>query len=91
MAWIDASDWKVRAQKLPADTTQAPGAPFVEYAQQTKFLSPAMKEMAQAILERRLHHAGHPIFRWNVGNVEAKEDNNDGRLKGGGPVAPPKP
>lgn len=69
---------------------EAPGAPFAEFYQQTKFLSPAMKEMNNAILERRFHHAGHPIFRWNAGNVEAKEDSNENvfPLKAGGKGSP---
>jgi phage terminase large subunit-like protein len=64
----------------------APHAPFIELPQRTQYLSPAMKEMNNAILEGRFHHDGNPVFAWNVGNVEAKEDANENvfPLKSGG-------
>lgn len=51
--------------------------PFVEYPQQVKFLSPALKEMQAALLDGRLHHDGNKVMRWMVGNVTAKQDAND--------------
>lgn len=64
----------------------APNAPFIEHPQRTQFLSPPMKEMNRAILEGRFHHDGNPVFAWNIGNVEAKEDANENvfPLKSGG-------
>jgi phage terminase large subunit-like protein len=69
---------------------EAPGAPFTEYPQKTQFLSPAMKELNNAILEGRAHHNGNPVLLWNVGNVEAKEDANENvfPLKAGGKGSP---
>lgn len=51
--------------------------PFVEYPQQVKFLSPALKEMEAASRSGRLHHDGNKVMRWMVGNVVAKMDANE--------------
>ena len=81
-----ACDPHLLTQLLAIVGDEAPGAPFIEYPQKTPFLSPAMKELNAAILEGRFHHDGNPILRWNVGNVEAREDNNENvfPLKSGG-------
>jgi len=36
-----------------------------------------MKEVEAAILARRLHHNGDPVFTWAMSNVIAREDNNE--------------
>lgn len=43
------------------------------YAQWTE----AMKETERLVLEGKLHHAGNPVMRWNMGNVVIRIDNND--------------
>ena len=38
-------------------------------------LSAPSKALERAILERTLRHDGHPVLRWNVGNVAVDIDN----------------
>ncbi|HCN90911.1 MAG TPA: hypothetical protein DIT28_17330, partial [Oxalobacteraceae bacterium] len=45
--------------------------------QTVKYLSDPMKEVEAAILARRLHHNGDPVFTWAMSNVIAREDNNE--------------
>ena len=49
----------------------------VETRQGYKTMSPAMKEIEQLVLGKKIIHDGHPIMRWNVGNVEVKSDENE--------------
>ena len=37
-------------------------------------MSAPMKAFERAVLARKLRHAGHPVLRWNVGNVVADMD-----------------
>ena len=37
-------------------------------------LSAPTKSLEQAVLSRRLRHDGHPLLRWNVGNVAVETD-----------------
>jgi phage terminase large subunit-like protein len=37
-------------------------------------LSAPSKALEKAVLERTLHHDGHPILRWNVSNVSVDID-----------------
>ena len=53
------------------------GAPMVEFPQQTKFYSPAMKDMEALTKEGRLFHDGNPILAWGISNVTAKVDANE--------------
>lgn len=48
----------------------------VEMPQNTKNLSPGMKELSGAILSKRVHHDGNAILTWNMQNVESKTDHN---------------
>ncbi|MDD5502575.1 MAG: terminase large subunit [Candidatus Thermoplasmatota archaeon] len=50
---------------------------MVEVRQGYKSMSPAMKEIEQLARGKKLIHSGHPILRWNVGNVEIKMDENE--------------
>lgn len=65
---------------------EIPAANFIDYPQTTPFLSPAMKELGNAIISGRFHHDGNPVLRWMIGNVEAREDANENvfPLKAGG-------
>jgi len=49
----------------------------VEVRQGYKTMSPAMKEIEQLCRGKKLIHGGHPVLRWNVGNVEVKSDENE--------------
>ncbi|MFA5385566.1 MAG: terminase TerL endonuclease subunit, partial [Eubacteriales bacterium] len=53
------------------------GLTMAEVRQGYKSMSPAMKEIEQLTMGKKLIHGGHPILRWNVGNVEIKTDENE--------------
>lgn len=53
------------------------GLTMVEVRQGYKSMSPAMKEVEQLVLGKKLMHGGHPVLRWNIGNVEIKMDENE--------------
>lgn len=53
------------------------GLTMLEARQGYKTMSPAMKEIEQLVRGKKLLHGGHPVLRWNVGNVEVKTDEND--------------
>jgi phage terminase large subunit-like protein len=36
-----------------------------------------MKEIEQLVMGKKLIHSGHPVLRWNVGNVQVKVDENE--------------
>lgn len=50
---------------------------MVEIRQGFRSMSPAMKEIEQLVRGKKLLHNGHPVLRWNVGNVEVKTDENE--------------
>jgi phage terminase large subunit-like protein len=53
--------------------------PVIEIPQTMANLTTASKALEVLILERRLHHDGHPIMRWCVSNAVADIDGNDNR------------
>lgn len=53
------------------------GITVAEVRQGFKTMSPAMKEIEQLVRGKKLLHNGHPVLRWNVGNVETKQDENE--------------
>lgn len=53
------------------------GLTMVEIRQGFRSMSPAMKEIEQLARGKKILHNGHPILRWNVGNVEVKTDENE--------------
>lgn len=53
------------------------GLTMVEVRQGARTMSPSMKEIEQLTRGKKLLHNGHPILRWNVGNVEIKSDENE--------------
>jgi len=53
------------------------GLIMVEIRQGFRSMSPAMKEIEQLVRGKKFLHNGHPVLRWNVGNVEVKMDENE--------------
>jgi len=53
------------------------GLVMAETRQGYKTMSPAMKEIEALVMGKKLLHGGHPILRWNVGNVRVKIDENE--------------
>jgi phage terminase large subunit-like protein len=53
------------------------GMTMVEVRQGPKSMSPAMKKIEQIVKSKELNHGGHPVLRWNVGNVEVKSDESE--------------
>lgn len=62
-------------QSLMAD-----GLPVVEMRQGWLTMAPAIKELERAILAGEFHHAGHPVLRWNFGNVAVETDKAGNRM-----------
>jgi phage terminase large subunit-like protein len=63
--------WK--ASQL-AQTLSSAGAIMVEYRQQVKDMTEAMKELEGAIASGRFHHANCPVLTWEAGNVTNRVD-----------------
>lgn len=53
------------------------GMVMLEVRQGARSMSAPMKEIEQLVRGRKLIHSGHPVLRWNVGNVEIKMDDNE--------------
>jgi len=53
------------------------GLTVAEVRQGYKSMSPPMKEIEQLTMGKKIQHDGHPILRWNLGNVEVKMDENE--------------
>lgn len=68
---ITYDPWKCSqlAQELEKE-----GAIMVEYRQQVKEMTQAMKELEGAIASGRFHHNGCPVLTWEASNVTNKED-----------------
>jgi phage terminase large subunit-like protein len=50
------------------------GLPAVEFRQGWVTMAPAVKELERAILGGRFKHGGHPVLRWNFGNIQLHID-----------------
>jgi phage terminase large subunit-like protein len=48
--------------------------PLREFGQGYVSFSPAVQTFEAAVLDRRLHHGGHPILRWQMSNVAIEMD-----------------
>src|SRR6516165_1070715 len=48
--------------------------PLKEFGQGYVSFSPAVTAFEAAVLDRRLHHGGHPILRWQMSNVAIEMD-----------------
>ena len=53
--------------------------PLKEYGQGFVSMSPAVQALEAAILDRRIHHAGNPILRWQMSNVAIEMDSSANR------------
>jgi phage terminase large subunit-like protein len=62
-----------QALKLASELAQK-DIPVIEYRPTVQNFSPAMKEIDALVRQRRLHHDGNPVLRWNVTSVEVAED-----------------
>jgi phage terminase large subunit-like protein len=56
------------------------GLPAVEFRQGWISMAPAVKELERVILARQLRHGGHPVLRWNFGNVQVETDKAGNRM-----------
>ncbi|GAB1378663.1 terminase large subunit [Pararhodobacter aggregans] len=56
------------------------GLPAVEFRQGWVSMAPAVKELERVILARALHHGGHPVLRWNFGNIQVETDKAGNRM-----------
>jgi phage terminase large subunit-like protein len=56
------------------------GLPAVEFRQGWVSMAPAVKELERVILARQLRHGGHPVLRWNFGNVQVETDKAGNRM-----------
>jgi phage terminase large subunit-like protein len=48
--------------------------PLVEFGQGYVSMAPAVQALEAAIIDKRIHHGGHPILRWQVGNAAIETD-----------------
>jgi phage terminase large subunit-like protein len=48
--------------------------PLKEYGQGFVSMSPAVQLLEAAVLDKRIHHGGHPILRWQMSNVAIEMD-----------------
>jgi phage terminase large subunit-like protein len=70
---IDVAYDPWQALKLAGELA-AHDIPVIEYRPTVANFSPAMKEIDALVRQRRLHHDGNPVLRWNVACVEVAED-----------------
>lgn len=78
-AWADEFD----VREIPYDPWNATdlvsrllqdGLPMVPIRQGFASLTAPTKSLETAILSKRLRHDGHPILRWNIGNIMVETD-----------------
>lgn len=69
---IAADPWNAR--DLITRLTDQDGFTVVEMRQGFASLSAPTKSLERAILAKELRHDGHPVLRWNVGNVAVEQD-----------------
>lgn len=62
-----------QALKLASELSQR-DIPVIEYRPTVANFSPAMKEIDALVRQRRLHHDGNPVLRWNIASCEVAED-----------------
>ena len=53
--------------------------PLKEFGQGFVSMSPAVQLLEAAVLDRHIHHGGHPILRWQIGNVAIEMDPSGNR------------
>ena len=47
---------------------------LVEFGQGFKSMSPPTKELVTLAMQKKLHHGGNPVLRWNIDNLVLKVD-----------------
>lgn len=62
------------ATQLISQLEQQDGFVCVSLRQGFASLSPPTKALEKAVLAQQLRHDGHPVLRWNVGNVSVETD-----------------
>jgi phage terminase large subunit-like protein len=53
--------------------------PLKEYGQGFVSMSPAVQLLEAAVLDKHIHHGGHPILRWQMSNVAIEMDSSANR------------
>ena len=53
--------------------------PLEEFGQGFVSMSPAVQLLEAAVLDKKIHHGGHPILRWQVSNVAIEMDSSANR------------
>lgn len=53
--------------------------PLQEFGQGFVSMSPAVQALEAAILDKKIHHGGHPILRWQISNVAIEMDSSANR------------
>jgi phage terminase large subunit-like protein len=53
--------------------------PLKEWGQGFVSMSPAVQLLEAAVLDKRIHHGGHPILRWQMSNVAIEMDSSANR------------
>ena len=48
--------------------------PLQEFGQGYVSMAPAVQALEAAVLDKRIHHGGHPILRWQVANAAVEMD-----------------
>lgn len=53
--------------------------PLVEFGQGFMSMAPAVQTLEAAVLDKKIHHGGHPILRWQVANCAVEFDPHNNR------------
>jgi len=70
---IGADQWNM--EHLRQEVAEEGGPEFVAFGQGYRSMSEPTKELVEKILPaRQLDHGGHPVLRWNAGNVQGASD-----------------
>ncbi|MCB6184276.1 terminase large subunit [Leeia sp. TBRC 13508] len=71
---VGYDEWN--AAKISVELTEA-GLMMVKLPQNFGNLSTPTKKLEGLVLEKKIQHNGHPVLRWNAGNVTLLRDTND--------------
>lgn len=80
LAWDEEFDLRMvaydpwNATDLIARLEKGDGLTCVKVRQGFATLSAPSKSLESAILAKRIHHDGHPVLRWNMGNMSIESD-----------------
>jgi phage terminase large subunit-like protein len=62
------------ARHLVQQLQDEDGLPMIEFRQGYVTMSPACKEFERLVHQGRIHHGGHAMLRWQVGNIAVRMD-----------------